>query len=461
MTQRAILTVDLGTTFFKVSLFDDGGELCASARVAPPIVHRSSVLWELAPEAFVKTLKLAVAETLAAAPQLRSKVAAISFATQANSFTILDRAGKPLAPFILWPDERAAGGTGVGDLLSGLTAFRRQTGVPELGPTFAVAKLHHMLNGDAELRRVAHSVRFLPDYWLEWLTGNAATEAGVAGLTAVCDISDLHWMPQALELAGLGELRLPPVVRAGSDLGPLRTAAAEALGLPVECRVVMGALDQYTGAIGVGNVAPGMVSETTGTVLAVVGCATALEREPQPYFQGPGWSGERFYRMSFGSVSANILEWYQQGLADKPGYAELDIEAAAAAAGAGGISLRDAAMSGAVSEGFNGPAASRNRGNEVRCILERVAHALAEHVAVVSGIIPPAEIRCAGGGARSDVWLQIKADITGIPMCALKCPEPTSLGAAMLAGAALEWGSMAELAAAWVKPRRIFEPCSG
>ncbi len=457
-TQRAILTVDLGTTYFKACLFDDGGVLRASARVAPPIAHPLPDRWELAPEAFLETLRSAIGQTLQARPDLGDKVAAVSFATQANSFILLDAQGRPLLPFVLWPDKRSAGAPGGPRVMRALLANRSVTGVPEVGPTFMASKLHFLLSGDAALRTRARSLRLLSDYWQEWLTGSAATEGGVAGLSVLCDSRTLSWIPQACQAAGLDGIALPPIVRAGTDLGPIRPAAAASLGLPASCRAVMGALDQYTGAIGVGNVAPGRVSETTGTVLAVVHCATALTDTPQLFYQGPAWAADRFFRMSFGSVSANMLEWYQNGLPDRPSYSTLDELAAAAPAGAGGLTLKADALSRAVADGFDGPASARTRGCEARCILESVARALDGHVRVLGGDARPDEIRCAGGGARSDIWLQIKADLTGIPMTALQCPEPTSLGAAMLAARALGWGGLDELARTWVRPRRTFRP---
>ena len=71
--------------------------------------------------------------------------------------------------------------------------------------------------------------------------------------------------------------------------------------------------------------------------------------------------------------------------------------------------------------------ARHTRGHAVRCILEAVAFSLAERVAMLADGPLPHEIRCAGGAARSDLWLQIKADVLGVGTVAAECPEPTSL----------------------------------
>ena len=79
-----------------------------------------------------------------------------------------------------------------------------------------------------------------------------------------------------------------------------------------------------------------------------------------------------------------------------------------------------------------------------------MAVALGEQIATLSDGAMPREIRCAGGAARSELWLQIKADVLGVPTVATTCPEPTSLGAAMLAEAAISGADMCQIARQWV-----------
>ena len=104
------------------------------------------------------------------------------------------------------------------------------------------------------------------------MTGRHVTEAGTAGLTGLLNIHRCRWWAEMLARFEIDEHCLPEVVRAGTDLGRIDPGVAEKFGLPATCRFVVGCLDQYAGAIGVGNVEPGMISETTGTVLATVRC---------------------------------------------------------------------------------------------------------------------------------------------------------------------------------------------
>ncbi len=81
-----------------------------------------------------------------------------------------------------------------------------------------------------------------------------------------------------------------------------------------------------------------------------------------------------------------------------------------------------------------------------------------DQVAALSAAPLPGEIRCAGGAARSDLWLQIKADVLGVATAATLCPEPTSLGAAMLAEASLGAGDVARVARQWVRLKPPHRP---
>ena len=97
-------------------------------------------------------------------------------------------------------------------------------------------------------------------------------------------------------------------------------------------------------------------------------------------------------------------------------------------------------------------------GHAARAIMEAVAFALADQARQVCGDRLPSEIRSCGGAARSNVWLQIKADVLNVPVATTACPEPTSLGAAMLAARALGWGTLPALAQSWVRTNPPHRP---
>jgi xylulokinase len=453
-----ILTFDLGTTYLKAALFDQEGQLSGLARLPAPVDHPQPGWSQIVPERFRQTIRDAVNRLRADSAGSLSDVAAVSFATQTNSFLLLDAADAPLTPIILWSDERALGLDETVQALAAIAGFYAATGVPVFNHLFMAAKLLHLRRTEPRLWLSARRLCLISDYLTLWLTGWHMTEAGTAGLTGLVDVRRLSWWPPLCEKLELPERWLPQVARAGTDLGPIRPEAAAELGLPEACRFVVGCLDQYAGAIGAGNVAPGSVSETTGTVLSLVRCSEGFaEAASNDVFQGPAFRENPFWQMVFGNRSANLLEAYRNSLPDRPPFETLSELAARTPIGAGGLRIKPDAVPADVAGMFLG-SGSDDRGRAVRAILEAVAVALAAYVDQLCGDARPLEIRSVGGAARSRPWLQIKADVLNLPVAATLCPEGTSLGAALLAAQGLGWGQVPDLARCWVRTAEAQRP---
>ncbi len=428
-----VLTFDLGTTYFKVCLFGDGAKLIAQHRIAAPVERPGHDRCELPVSVFCRCLIDAAHEVGRQTGGL-SDVSRVSFASQANTFTLLDEHSRPLLPFLLWTDERARGALAPLQTLTTRPDFYRITGVAELNHFFLPAKILWLHQNEPDIVSRARRLCTLGDYLVWWLTGSHLTEASLAGLTGMADIHRLRWWPEATRLVGLPSDWLPQIVRAGSDAGRLRADRAQALGLPGDCRCIMGCLDQYAGAIGAGNVVTGRVSETTGTVLATVRRANRFRSSASlGVYQGPASVPGEYYEMMFSSLSAGLLERYRNELPDRPTFAELDTLAAKVPAGAEGLQLHPLAAQQSVREMFVGRTSTHRRSHEVRAIMEGVAIELRRHVTTLCGDNWPASVQAAGGAARSTVWLQIKSEILGCPVKAVVCPEPTCMGAARLA----------------------------
>ena len=380
-----ILAFDLGTTYFKITLFDRSGRLCDSCRIAPPIRSGQTGEMELPADAFREALAQGVRELRDRADGGLADVEAVTFATQTNSFVLLDAGNQPLTPIILWPDRRAAEFEAEVRKRCGMPAFSATTGIPQMSAGFMVAKLLWLQRHAPEIWSRTRKVALISDYFTLLLTGQHVTEAGAAGLTGLVDIHRCRWWPEMLAQFELDESCLPRVVRAGTDLGPLDPRAAGQLGLPETCRFVVGCLDQYAGAIGAGNIEPGMVSETTGTVLATVQCADQFATQLGPaVFQGPAFREGLYWRMAFGEVSANYLQWYRGQLPDRPDFDQLTALAAQIEPGADGLRLRTDAGLTEPEKVFVGMTPRHGRGHAVRCIMEAVAGALAEQTAMLS-----------------------------------------------------------------------------
>lgn len=424
-----VLTFDLGTTYFKVCLFNKAAQLVARKQIAAPINRPGPGRAELPISAFRRCLIDAVHDVGRQSGGLRD-VSRICFASQANSFTLLDKNSQPLLPFLSWTDQRAREMNAPLREFTARPDFYFKTGVPELDCLFLPAKVIWLHRHEPEVMLKARRLCSISDYLVWWLTGNHLTEAGLAGLTGIIDIHRMCYWPEAVRHLDIPIEWLPEIVWAGSDAGQLRGETAQEFGLPSDCRLTMGCLDQYAGAIGAGNIEPGGVTETTGTVLATVRCARGFSTNVSTgVFQGPAFAPGIYYQMVFSSVSAGLLEKYRDQLPDHPTFTELDELAEQVPAGAGGLQLHPDALQRDATEMFIGRDMSHHRGHEVRAIMEAVAFELLSQVTTLCGPDWPSSVRAAGGAARSKLWLKIKSQTLGCPVLAVNCPETTSLGA--------------------------------
>lgn len=420
----SILAIDLGTTNFKAAAFTNDGHLVACVRRRTPSTScRFRV--EMSVNAMLTSV-MGLVDDLREADTM-SAVRAVSFATQANSFALFDESSEPLTPIILWTDARAAGDGFVLDTPERLQSI---SGVPGIDHEFAAAKLAWLAKHEPAIADRARKISFISDVLTEWLTGVHATDAGVACLTALAAQASRSWNDQLIRFLGMPSVVWPRILEAGTDVGPILPNIAERLGLAEGARLYIGCLDQYAGAIGAGAVKPGDVCVTNGTVLSAVQCATVGMAGSLPVFEGPSFSPDRQWRMAFSDVSARLLDEYRRTAAP-----HLTIEHL---------------IGSATSE------QESDDGTVIRGILSRVCDEVDRLLNDLGG--PCNAIHVAGGGARSDVWLQQIAERVRVPVLAASVEEPTCRGAAMLAARGIGLGTIESLAASWCTPCKTFIP---
>jgi len=435
---ETILSIDLGTSYFKAALFDREMRLVGLSRLPAPVDSPHPGWREIQPEAFQKTLLELVAILQTQFPEDYSRIAGVTFSTQTNSFLLLDERDRPLTPIVLWSDERAVEGFDADGFAC--EGFQYFTGVPKLSPYLMLAKLDWMRRHQPAVHSSARRLCLISDFLTLWLTGRHVTEASVAGLTGLLDIHKLEWWSATCEKMQLVPECFSEVVRAGTDLGSILPEVADAWHLSPSCRVVAGCLDQYAGAIGAGNHMPGKVSETTGTVLATVRCSGVYASEIPGVYQGPSFREGLYWQMAVEGRGASLLEDFRNLQPDRPEFPVLDAEADLTPPGASGLRLIRPFQADP-RDSFSGLTPEHTRGHMVRCIMEAVAFRLEEHLKRLCGEDLPASLRCCGGATRSRGWLQIKADVLNIACAPPACPEPACLGGALLAGYGMGWNT--------------------
>jgi xylulokinase len=237
-------------------------------------------------------------------------------------------------------------------------------------------------------------------------------------------------------------------------------------------------MDQGAGAVGVGNVAAGIVSESTGGALTLQASIDRSDgdrtrRTPVYVHSAPG----QYLYCPVCPTGGMVLTWFRDQFAATEvsraaaegldAYDLLTGLAATVPAGSDGLTMLPH-LAGAFSPEYepcargvwSGFTLAHGKGHFVRAILEAVAYMLRRNLELLADAGSPADVvRSHGGGARSDLWCQIKAEVTGRPVVTLMGEHSAIRGNAMLAGvAAGVFADLGEACAAMVVPNRRFEP---
>ncbi len=459
------LTFDAGTTALKTALVSPDGQLLAvhDAEYTPASPHPGWM--EMQPDAYWQAMVVGTHAVFAATGREPSDIRAIGFSSQGETFIPLDADRRPLHPFLVWLDNRAQAiaERWETDWLN-RDHYRAITGYPWVPGELTLFKIAWLREHLPEVHAAA-TFAFLPDYLIWRLTGELVTDHNIAQMSGICDVRGGAWSPELLDAAGITAGQLPPIRQPGSLAGQVHADAAAQLGIAAGVPVCLGCNDQLAGAIGAGNVRPGPVTEATGTALAVVATTDEL-LDDRHMWVGRHAQPEAWYAMPFAPVSGIVLTWFRD-LAGAADFAELLAEADSIPAGSDGLTVLPH-FAGTAAPTFNpeargaiiGLTLGHTRAHIARAIMESCACMLRELIDPIRAHgITVNSVRSLGGAARSDLWLQMKADMLGVPVDRPVCSDAASLGAAMLAATGTgQFASVAEAADAWYRAARTFEP---
>lgn len=461
MSEPLYIGIDLGTTGVKACLADGAGRVLAVAARECELTRPAPGFAEFDAEAYAARAFDAACELLAGLGAGAARVRAIGLCSQAQTFVLLDESGRAVRPAISWLDVRAEAET------ADFNAVCRREGLRSVDAIASGPKVLWVRRHEPELMGRVRRAALLPDYLAYLLTGRAVTDLRMAESTGCYDPGRGGWLPPLLGLCGLDAAMMSEVRWPGDAIGPVRPDVAARLGVPRETLVAVGALDQLAGAIAVGNVAPGRISAALGTALAVVATVPAGTLPPPGVVLRPHPVRGLSFLLTFAKTAGIVLRWFRQEFAPALGYDELFAEIERVPIGCGGLAclphfagMATPTFDPSVRGAFRGLTLGHTRAHLARAIVEALTFTLRENLELLGPAVDPAaRLPVTGGGARSDVWLQMIADVTGRPVERPAAMEAPSLGAAILAMVADgRYPSIADAAARVYAPARTFTP---
>jgi xylulokinase len=443
-----VYAVDVGTTNLKVVLYDERLTRRAIAS-APARYEREADRVEFDPALLFRTVLDLIGRCAASVPDTGRHEAVIAITGQAESLVLVDRSGDTVRPGLSWLDSRAtAEADELGETFGSDEAFA-VTGQPYPSATWPAAKLRWLQRHEPDALDAAASVLMIKDDLIRRFAGRTAGEVTTRGFTYFWDVRKGSYWAEMLEHCGVSEDRLPEVVPAGTELGAVLPAVAAGLPPSRGYRVNVGALDHFCAMAGTSSYAPGLVSESAGTVLSVSQLTRHWIFDPRrkvSFHSGLRDGDTVLFNGVDGGGAA--LEWFRlQALAGMR-YGELERHLQSRR-------FTEAPMFLPYLTGVNPPDffpdakgafldldLGHDRIDMAFAVEEGVAHLLRRNIDYLSPDRAH-EIVSTGGGAASAFWNQLKADVCRMDVVVPDEHEATCRGAAILA--LIEAGELAGL----------------
>ena len=420
---KNLLGVDFGTTALKACLFDEQGNMLASESVQYQLITKGEFIEFPAEEFF--NIFITTVEKITS----KFKVDAMSLDTQGETMIVLDKQGKPLMNAIIWLDNRAEKQAKKMEQTFGLEKIYNLTGQAEVPAGYPAPKIEWIKENVPEIFEKADKFLLLEDYIIYRLTGKAVASRSLYSSSLLMNIHTGKYIDEVLSYLGIKESQLAKLEESGVVVGDYKGIT-----------VCTSALDQIAGTTGAGVTEEGIMSETTGTALAVC----ALTKKFPPYYDGLKVSvyyvSKGVYCLLMWAPTAGaVLEWYKKNFCENLSFDQLNKLAEQVEEGCEGLIALPHLCGRVMPENqpnakgaFFGVELKHTRGHFVRAIMESVAYMIREFVEFMGVEID--EIRSMGGGAKSPIWCTIKSNLLKKRIVTLKQNETACLGSAIFAG---------------------------
>ena len=458
--------LDIGTTGCKLSVYREDGEFVCNKYIEYDVTRQGG-----AHEVDAEMIFSAVCEVIGEVCS-KYEVSAIGVTSFGETFVALDKDGKALLPAMLYTDPRGA------EECRSLCDTLGEDRITEISGAkphsmYSIAKILWLKKNRPDIWEQVARITLVVDYVIYRLTGVAQIDYSLAARTGALDIRNKCWSKEIFDAAGIDTSLMSTPVPTGTLAGSIKPELAKQLNILGDVKMVTVSHDQVASAVGAGILTPGEAVDGTGTVECITPLFDSIPENKDLYNDNyavvPYVFDGTYVCYAFSFTGGATLKWFRDNFAGKFEdaeniYAELDKSIPENPTGL----LILPHFAGAATPYMDSGSKAAILGLTLETTAEDIYKALMEGVTyeimlnlerLAAAGIDPKQLYATGGGAKSDVWLQIKADITNRPVTAMCAKEVGAAGSCMLAGTAIGlYGDLREAAKVFVKERITYTP---
>jgi len=443
-----LIGIDVGTTGSKCTVFNEKGNILAHSYVGYNIEMPKKGHYELNPNIVREGVLSIIKKSIKKAG--KTDYAYIAISSIGEAFVPIDKNGNVLNNSMLYIDSR--GQLEIDELCKKLDKNTIMQ-ISGLSPNkaYSLAKIQWIKNNNYDSYKKTWKFLLYEDYISYVLTGNTNIDYSLASRTMAFDVINKKWSDEILNSADIDKALLATPIQSGNVIGKLKKELQSELNLPINTYILAGGHDQACAAIGGGALSNGMSVDGMGTAE----CITSVFDNPvinskieqYNYNCEPHLIADKYISLAYCSSSGSIVKWFRDnfGYEEKQKAKNLNISEYQLMdnkmpdeptniillphfSGSGTPYLDNKALG-----GIFGLTLNTNKYDIYKSILEGITYEMRYNLECLKDTgITTNVIKALGGGAQSDKWLQIKADIYNLPVERPKIKEASSLGAAMV-----------------------------
>lgn len=458
-----IAGLDIGSTGCKLTVFDESGQYLGKAYRDYPVRRHVS-----GHEIDISTMMESVYAVISEMTEKFPDIAGIGVTSFGETFAMMDEEGRVLHNSMIYTDHR--GHEECAELVDKIGSERiAQITGQSPHEMYSISKMMWIKRHKPEVYQAAKRICLIEDYVIWHLTGVAQIDYSLASRTMAFDIRTLRWSEEIFSAAGIDPGLMSTCVPTGTEAGTVTKEAAEKTGLGKDCLIVSISHDQVAAAVGAGAFDGRCGVDGAGTVECLTPVYDSLPDtrimsrgrfSVVPYIL-PG----KYVTYAFSNTGGALIQWCMETFGKGESHESMErayesdeptgLLVLPHFAGAG-TPYMDGRSKGAIL----GLKMETTAADIYRACLEGVVYEMkVNYDAIRESGVRFERIHATGGGAKSQVWMQMKADILNLPVTAMKTSDAGTVGSAMLTGiAAGAFRDLKDASAHMVRKSQTYEP---